>query len=132
MALRANQIASSNSTSASSLQGLPMFWNDPEQPPSMEWDKWMDPFTVALMANHSISWEEIERTPTEAEPRVKALLGDLPEVSASQKVISLLFLSLGETGRKMFRDKNPESAVWDLSVRQMRENCTSVFHVERN
>ena len=50
----------------------------------------------------------------EANPRVKALLGNMADEAANKKVVSMMFLSLGETGRKLFRDKFPETSIWSL------------------
>ena len=80
------------------MQGLPLYWRDLEKPYSIDWERWLCLFSVALMAGYSINIDEVERTPDEDNLRVKALMGDLPEISANRKVISLLFLSLGEMG----------------------------------
>ena len=98
----------------------------------MEWDKWLDLFTVALKVKYSVSIEEVERIPDEQNPRVRALMGDLPDVSANGKVISLMFLSLGEAARKLFKDKFPEVAIWNLTVQEMEGNGAGCFRVVRN
>ena len=136
MALRASSSSSSQSTNSSStnslLVGLPLFWHEASKSPSMEWEKWIDLFAVAMMAKYSISMNELTRTAAETNPRVKALLGNMPEEAANKKVVSMMFLSLGESGRKMFRDKYPETSIWTLKATDMLNNCHSCFHLERN
>ena len=136
MALRASSSSSSQSTNSSStsslLVGLPLFWHEASKSPSMEWEKWIDLFAVAMMAKYSISMNELTRTADETNPRVKALLGDMPEEAANKKVVSMMFLSLGESGRKMFRDKYPGTSIWTLQAMDMLNNCHSCFHIERN
>ena len=76
----------------------------------MEWEKWIDLFAVARMAKSSISMNELIRTADEANPKVKPLLGDMPE-AANNEAVSMMFMSLGEAGRKMLRDKYPEKTI---------------------
>ena len=85
-----------------------------------------------MMAKFSISMNELTRSANETNPRVEALLGDMPEEAANKKVVSMMFLSLGESGRKMFRDKYPETSIWTLQATGMLINCNSCFHIERN
>ena len=99
---------------------------------SKQWEKWIDLFAVAMMAKYSISLNELTRTVDEANPRVKSLLGDIADEAANKKVVSMMFLSLGETGRKMFRDEYAETSIWSLQATQMLENCESCFRIERN
>ena len=81
MALRASTSSSSSTPSSmnSLLVGLPLFWHEAANSPSMEWEKWIDLFAVAMMAKYSISMNELTRTADETNPKVKALLGDMPE-----------------------------------------------------
>ena len=65
----------------------------------MEWEKWIDLFAVTMMAKYFIAKNELTRPADEANPKVKALLGDMPEEAANKKVVSMMFLSLGEAGR---------------------------------
>ena len=74
----------------------------------------------------------MERTPVEQNPRVRALMRDLPDVSANRRVISPMLLSLGEVARKLFEDKFPEVAIWNLTVQLMNEKCARCFRVVRN
>ena len=57
------------SRSPSALAGLSVFWDTAEWPPKTEWEKWRDLFVVAVNAKHSISVQELLRTPTEDNPR---------------------------------------------------------------
>ena len=75
MALRANTASPQRDNHPSLLPGLPLFWSDPTKSPAMEWERWFDLFTVAVMAKYSISVEELTRTVDAEHPRVKALSG---------------------------------------------------------
>ena len=65
-------------------------------------------------------------------PRVKALIGDMPEEAAEKKLVTWLFLSVGKPARKMFKDKYPEVSVWTLRAQEMIERCVNCFHVAYN
>ena len=121
MALRAK--TSSSSSTSSSLAGLPVFWGDATTNPAMDWDKWLDLFQVALMAKYSISITELTRNADQQNPRVRALLGDLEEDPANKKVISVMYLALGDAARKQFMDKYPTTALWELRAQQLINLC---------
>ena len=91
MALRA-----SNSSTATSphknphhplLPGLQLFWPDANTSPALEWEIWIDLFAVAVMSKYLISIEELTRTVNVYHPRVKALIGDMPEKTVEKKVV---------------------------------------------
>ena len=103
MALRAE--TSSSSSTSSSLAGLPVFWGDATTNPAMDWDKRLDLLQVALMAKYSISITMLTRNADQQNPRVRALLGDLEEDPPNKKVISVIYLALGDAARKQFMDK---------------------------
>ena len=98
----------------------------------MEWDKWVDLFQVAVTAKYSISLTELTRDTSQQNPRVRALMGDLEEESAHKKVVSVLYLSLGEAARKQFRDKFPHVTLWSLTVSELTEMCNECFWKKRN
>ena len=100
----------------SHLVGLPVFWQEAAANPAMDWDKWLDLFQVAMMAKYSISITELTRETTEQTPRNKTLMGDLDEDPANEKVISVIYLSLDEATRKQFKDKYPNTALWELKA----------------
>ena len=112
--------------------GLSLFWHEASNSPSVEWEKWIDLFAVAMMAKYSISMNELTRTADEANPKVKAFLGDMPEAAANKKAVSMMFLSLGEAGRKMFQDKYPEKTIWSSQAIEMLQSCEDCFRIERN
>ena len=91
MALRAEN--SSSNFSSSHLVGLPVFWNDPTTNLTMDWDKSLDLFQVAMIEKYSISITELTRAVTEQTPRVRPLMGDLDEDPANKKTISVMYLS---------------------------------------
>ena len=91
MALRAENSSLSLSTTAMShLVGLPVYWHEANTSPTMDWDKWVDLFQVAVMAKFSISISELTREATEQNPRARALLGDMDEDPANKKVMLVL------------------------------------------
>ena len=79
MALRANTASPQRDNHPSLLPGLPLFWSDTTKSPAMEWKRWFDHFTVAVMVKNYISDEELTRTVDDENPRVKAIIGDMPE-----------------------------------------------------
>ena len=97
----------------------------------MDWEKWIDLFAVVMMAKCSISMKDLTRSAVETNPRVKALLGNMPEEAANTIVVRMMFLSLGESGRKMFRGKYPETSIWTLKITDMLNNCHSCFYIEK-
>ena len=101
----------------SRLPGLPLFWSEATKSPAMEFEKWVDLSAVVVIAKLSISIEELTSTVVNDHPRVKSLLGKMAEGAADKKVATLLFMSLGEPAKKLFKDKYPEISIWTLQVR---------------
>ena len=135
MALRAqNELSSSTIQSSllSHLVGLPVFWHDANSSPTMEWDKCVDLFQVAVLARYSISLTELTRDASQQNPRVRALMGDLEEEPANNNVVSVLYLSLGEAARKQFRDKFPHVTLWSFKVNELTKMCNECFWKKRN
>ena len=56
----------------------------------------------------------------------------MAEEAVEKKVVTWLFLSVGEPARKMFKYKHPDLSVWTLGVRDGIERCRDCFHVARN
>ena len=111
MALRAAH-TSGNRTSiapgfavASALAGLNLYWSEPQEPPLLEWEKWLELITVAMMAKRSIYLSELTRV--ERSERVSAIMDGFSEEAASKKVFGILFLSIGQAARKTLLDKIP-------------------------
>ena len=113
MALRVNDTADAPS---SPLPGLSYFWHDAEKAPTTEWANWAHLFEMAVLARHSISISEVLKNPTEQDPSILALLGNLTVATAAKKVVSLLYLSIGKTGRKMLTDKFPHTNIFVIDV----------------
>ena len=130
MALRADN----NSAGArpSALPGLPTFWEQSEQPPVMEWEKWWDLFCVAVMAKYSVEVPELLRRATTTNPRNEALLGGMAAATAERKVVSVLFLSMGTTARKNLVDRYPEMVVSEIQLTTLLTNCVATFAKPRN
>ena len=54
------------------------------------------------------------------------------EDPANKKVVSVLYLSLGEAARKLFKDKYPHMTLWNLKVRELIQLATDCFQIKRN
>ena len=94
------------------IAGLPTCWRDASKNPTLEWEKWRDLFEVALMAKNNISISELTKTGN----KDKSLMGDLDEVPATKKAISVLYLALGSAGRKSIADKFPTTNIATVSL----------------
>ena len=127
MALRAE-----DDNSNSPLPGLNYFWQDAEKPPSYDWEQWVQLFEVAVLARHSISMTELLREVDEQNPRIAAMMGNLEEVPAKRKLVSLLYISIGKTGRKMLMDKFPNINILLIELRTLVQNCMECFQTRRN
>ena len=75
--LRADTASLQRENHRSLLPGLPLFWSDPTKSSAMEWERWLDLFTVAVMAKYSISVEDLTRMVDADHPRVKAPIADM-------------------------------------------------------
>ena len=91
----------------SQLPGVTYFWQDADKPPSYDWDQWVQLFEVTVLARHPISMTELLRTADKQHPRKSALMGNLEETPEKRKVVSLLYIAIGKTGRKIIMDKFP-------------------------
>ena len=96
MALRAE-----SSGGSQAIAELPTYWQDASKNPTLELEKWRDLFEVALMAKNNISIAELIKTGN----KDKSLMGNLDEIPATKKAISVLYLALGSAGRKSIADK---------------------------
>ena len=134
MALRESTEASGKpgAGGASALAGLPAYWDVPECPPKIEWEKCWDLFLMAVKAKYSISVTELTRFPTQQRPRQAALINNLNEEALERKTVSILFLSLGAAGQKNLTDKFPYMSVATVPMREIKENCESCFKNPKN
>ena len=120
MALRASEEGSSNSP----VPGLQYFWQEAEKPPTYEWEQWIQLFEVAVLARHSISVTELTREVTQDNPRKAAMMGNREEEpAAKRKVSSLLYISIGKTGRKMLMDKFPHINILLIQLNNILQHC---------
>ena len=129
MALRAND---TDDVPSSPLPGLSYFWQDAEKTPTSEWANWLQLFEMAVLARHSISISEVLKNPTENDPSIPALLGNLTVTTAAKKVVSLLYLSIGKTGRKVLTDKFPNTNIFVIDLAEILQRFTECFEVKRN
>ena len=128
MALRSSDEDSSNSP----VPGLNYFWQEAEKSPTYEWEQWIQLFEVAVLARHSISVSELTREVTQDSPRRAAMMGNLEEEPAERKVTSLLYISIGKTGRKMLMYKFPQINILLIQLNNFLQYCVECFQTKRN
>ena len=75
---------------------------------------------------------ELLREGDDQPPRIAAMTGNLEEVPAKRKLVSLLYISIGKTGRKMLIDKFPNINILLIELRNLVQNCTECFQTRRN
>ena len=120
MALRATE---TEDPSSSPLPCKPYFSQDAEKPPSTDWEQWIELFELSMRAKTSTSITGINTTPTEEEPHVSAMLGNLTLQAATRKAVSLLYIRIGEIRRKMLMDKYPNIRIFVIEQVELMENC---------
>ena len=125
MALRASE----HSGGPQAIAGLPSYWTEASKAPTLEWEKWIDLFEVALMAKNNISISELTKT---TGAKVKRLIGDLDEIPAMKKAISVLYLALGSAGRKSIADKFPTTNIATVNLTNLLKNCKECFEKPEN
>ena len=81
MALRVND---TDDAPFSPLPGLSYFWQDAEKTPTTELANWAQLFEMEVLGRHSISISEVLKNPTEQDPSVPALLGNLTVATAAK------------------------------------------------
>ena len=86
-------------TVASALGGLNLYWSQPHESHLLDWKKWLELFTVAMMAKHSVSLSEL--TWTEGAERMASPMGGISKEAASRKVISILFFPLAMPPKRL-------------------------------
>ena len=126
MALRADK-----ENTNSPLPGLNYFWQDAEKPPGYDWEQWIQLFEVATLARHSISVSEVLRRADQQNPRATALMGNLEEIPAKRKIVSLLYISIGKNARKMLMDKFPTIKILLIELRELMRYCNECFQIRR-
>ena len=125
MALRASEYTGG----PQAIAGLPTYSADAAKTPTLEWEKWIDLFKVALMAKNNISLSELTKTTGAKE---KSLMGDLDEIPAMKKAISVLYLALGAAGRKTIADKFPTTTIATINLTDLLKNCKECFEKPKN
>ena len=130
MALRAQNNSSSASTPSSYHVELPVFWHDANATPSMEWEN-------GLTCSKWPHWQNIRspsltREITEQLPRVRSRMGYLDEDPVNKKVVSAMYLYLGEAARKQVRDQFPHTIMWALKVGEFIQMCAESFFFKKS
>ena len=110
------------------IAGLPTYWQYAFKSPTLEWEKWRDLFEVALMAKNNICFAELTKTGN----KDKSLMGDLDEMPATKKAISVLHPALGSAGRKSIADKFPTTNIATVSLPDLLKNCKDCFEKPKN
>ena len=80
------------------------------------------------MAKNNISLAELIKTGN----KEKSLVGDLDELPATKKIISVLYLALGSAGRIKITDKFPNANVATISLPDLLKNCKDCFQKPKN
>ena len=127
MALRADE-----ENSNSPFPGVTYFWQEADKSPSNDWEHWMQLFEVAVLARHSISITELLRNADQQNPRQATLMGNMEETPAKRKVISLFYIAIGKTGRKMLMDKFPQINIFLIELQDIIQHCLECFQIRRN
>ena len=122
MALRADEEISN-----SPLPGVTYFWQEADKSPSNDWEQWMQLFEVAVLARHSISITKLLRNADQQNPRQATLMGNMEETHAKRKVISLLYIAIGKTGRKMLMDKFPQINICLIELQDIIQHFFRMF-----
>ena len=60
------------------------------------------------------------------------MMGNLEEVPAKRKLVGLLYISIGKTGRKMLMDKFPNINILLIELRILVQNSMECFQTRRN
>ena len=118
--------------SNSPLPGLSYFWQEAEKPPGYDRQQWVQLFEVAVLARHSISMIELLRKADEQNPRIAAMMGNLEQMPAKKKLVNLLYISIGKTGRKMLKDKFTNINILLIELRITAQNYTESFQTRTN
>ena len=61
-----------------------------------------------------------------------ALMGNLEEIPAKRKVVSLLYISIGKNARKMLMDKFSTINILLIELRELMQHCNECFQILRN
>ena len=114
---------------SSSIAGLPVYWQEATKPPELEWEKRIDLFEVALMAESNISIAEHTKT---TGTKDKSLMGDMEEATAMKKANSVLYLALGMPARKTISDKFPTVNIARITLEDLIKTCKECFEKPKN
>ena len=68
---------------------------------------------------------------TQQTTRASAVLGDMDEDPANKKVVSVMYLSLGEAAQKSFKDNYPNTTQWFLKAAELLSLANECFQVEK-
>ena len=132
MALQASSSNETDENSNSHVPGLHYFRQEADKTPSYEWEQWGQIFEVAVLARHSIFVSELVRDEDQNNPRSAALMENLELEPAKRKMTSLLYISIGKTGKKMLMDKFPKINFLLIQLNILLLNCNECFQMRRN
>ena len=96
--------------------GLPVFCYDANGIPTMDRNKDLNLFQVAIRAKYYFSITEVTKEATKQNHRTRPLTGDLDENHANKRMMNGKYLSLGEAARNQLRDKYSNTTLWDLKA----------------
>ena len=85
-----------------------------------------------MLARHSISMTVLLRVADQQKPRNDAMMGNLDEIPAKRKRVSLMYISIGRTGRMMLMDKFPNINILLIELQNLVQNLTECFQTRRS
>ena len=75
---------------------------------------------------------EVPREADQQHPRAAVLMGNLKEIPAKRKSVSLLYISIGKNARKMLLDNFPQIKILLIELRKLVQHCTECFQMRSN
>ena len=133
MALRSSRIDDEeDSNKKPGISGLPVFWQNANKLPEVDYERWQMFFEMSLMGKYSIEVQEITRPDDPDNARNEKMMGSMDKASATKKAISLLFMSIGSAGRKTLLDKYPGEDLRTKELRDVLDMCKETFEKPRN
>ena len=115
---------------ASDLADFNLSWSEHQEPSLLEWKKWLEIFTVAMMAKQSISFSRLTRV--EMGRRFLNLMGGPSQEAAKEKMIRFLFLSICQDSRKTLLDKFPAIQIAMINLHVLLDQCRQTLVVKRS
>ena len=75
--------------------------------------------------------KELLRDADQQIPINAAMMGTLDEIPAKRKIVSLIYISIEKTGRKMLMNKFPNINILLIEIQNLVQICTECFQTRR-